>query len=157
MRPGFDQYRKVAFTVIYLTAALLVAPSGCPPGFLLSVKLVAGRCKLHLFVGQSFHSIAAPRCTAERFTTESHSSLQSCIRHTCGPVNHFHADLSGEKRGGGGSITPYVISMALLANRIGVNKLELFLRDVECCPVGCCVKCVCSSGCDGRRAGPTVA
>lgn len=52
------------------------------------------------------------------------------------PVNHFHADLSGTKDGGGGRITPSVISMALLTNRIGVNKLELFLRDVEWCPIG---------------------
>lgn len=56
------------------------------------------------------------------------------------PVNHFNADLSRKKRRGRGGwgvrITPSVISMALLTNRIGVNKLELFLRDIERCPIG---------------------
>lgn len=49
-------------------------------------------------------------------------------------------------------MTPSVISMALLANRIGVNKLELFLRDLDCAQ-----SARCSSGCDGRRARLTVA
>lgn len=39
------------------------------------------------------------------------------------------------RRGWRGRITPSVISMALLTNRIGVNKLELFLRDVERCSI----------------------
>ena len=53
------------------------------------------------------------------------------------PVNHFHADQSVKEEveeveeGWRGRITPSVISMALLTNRIGVNKLEFFLRDVE--------------------------
>lgn len=34
-------------------------------------------------------------------------------------------------------MTPSVITIALLTNRIGVIKLELFLGDVECCcPIG---------------------
>lgn len=84
--------------LIYRSAALLVAPLGALPSFLLSVKAAVAAAEASCtFVGQSFHSSAAQRCTAESFTTVTQLC---CTGHICGPVNHFHADLS-ERRGRG--------------------------------------------------------
>lgn len=92
-------------------------------------KVCDGRRKLHLCGTKFPFSGSSKVHTAESFTAKSHSSF---CRVASGifvaPVNRFHAEWKEERRGGGGGgrIALSAISMALLTNRIGVNKLELF-------------------------------
>lgn len=129
MRPGFGRSGKAGFYCDLRNCCSVSCPSGCPPSFLLSVKFVTADANC-TFVGQSFHSVAAPRCTRRRVLQQSHTA----------PFAELHQAYlwppltvsmpSGKKRGGvgvgGGRIALSAISMALLTNRIGVNKLELF-------------------------------
>ena len=130
MRSSFDQYRAAGFTAIYLTAAHLAGPSECPCSCWQSEVTMQGaplRDKVSV----------QKRVSQQRHSAHYRAASGMC----CDPLNCFHTELSRKKSAalGGGwwhRITPSVITMALLTNRIGVIKPELFLGDVERCPIG---------------------
>lgn len=73
MRPGFGRSGKAGFYCDLRNCCSVSCPSGCPPSFLLSVKFVTADANC-TFVGQSFHSVAAPRCTRRRVLQQSHTA-----------------------------------------------------------------------------------
>lgn len=135
-----------------------------------SIKSLTADVKMHLCASKFIFNAASVRmCCCLQSGYQAYTSAPLFVVHPP-HVNWFHAKLGGKTKGRGGKISPSVISMALLTNRIESTSLSCSskggggVRDeggvrMEGGPtqLACSGECAFRPGCDGRCSQPTVA